>query len=210
MAKYKVGDTVHIRNKAWIDEQPKGKYGELEIGITMIEDMYKYAGRRAQITAMDGGAYSLNIDDQKWQWEDWMFDDPADPDILSPEEAIKAMMDDGETLVTLRGEPCRWVGDRFLVERGLYPKEMVEFTNLRRRPTEPPKQSKRPATRWEWINWANSESSRGWVVRHNNSSWLSPQYFSYNGSLKGYQRARLLPDLSGVDESTIQGLEVEE
>jgi hypothetical protein len=29
-------------------------------------------------------------------------------------------------------------------------------------------------------------------------------------TIEKYQRARLLPDLSGVDESTIQGFEVEE
>jgi hypothetical protein len=36
-----------------------------------------------------------------------------------------------------------------------------------------------------------------------------PQYFSYNDEGAVYQRAKLLPDHSGVDESTIQGFETE-
>jgi hypothetical protein len=40
--------------------------------------------------------------------------------------------------------------------------------------------------------------------------WGQPQSRGYNYDLKNYVRARLLPDLSGVDESTIQGFEVEE
>jgi hypothetical protein len=55
-----------------------------------------------------------------------------------------------------------------------------------------------------------SEESRGWVVNFDNSDWVSPQCRSYDGELKKYRRARLLPDLSGIDESTICGFEVEE
>jgi hypothetical protein len=48
------------------------------------------------------------------------------------------------------------------------------------------------------------------VVRQEGDTWKPPQFFSYNMDLDEHQRARLLPDLSGVDEDTIQGFEVEE
>jgi hypothetical protein len=58
---------------------------------------------------------------------------------------------------------------------------------------------------------ANSGKSRGWVVKpENGGEWESPQFLGYNMEADRYQRARLLPDLSGVDESTIQGFEAEE
>jgi hypothetical protein len=72
---------------------------------------------------------------------------------------------------------------------------------------------KRFMTRWEVLDWANSEASRGWVVCIESKSddfWEPPQCLGYNLDIKSYRRARLLPDLSGVDESTIQGFEVEE
>jgi hypothetical protein len=40
--------------------------------------------------------------------------------------------------------------------------------------------------------------------------WLVPLQNHYIGDLSGFQRAQLLPDKSGIDESTIQGFEVEE
>jgi hypothetical protein len=65
-------------------------------------------------------------------------------------------------------------------------------------------------TRWEVLNWIISEASRGWVVRDSSYAWVPPQFHSYTVAISDYQRARLLPDLSGVDEDTIQGFEVEE
>jgi hypothetical protein len=66
-------------------------------------------------------------------------------------------------------------------------------------------------TRWEILAWANSEASRGWLVRGEGSdTWYVPQFYTYTDDINGFQRARLLPDLSGIDEDTIQGFEVEE
>jgi ABC-type transport system substrate-binding protein len=48
---------------------------------------------------------------------------------------------------------------------------------------------------------------RAWVPP---GAWVPPQNLGYTEDIKFYQRARLLPDLSGVDESTIQRFEVEE
>jgi hypothetical protein len=64
-------------------------------------------------------------------------------------------------------------------------------------------------TRWELLAWANSEASRGWLVSAGGSDWGSPQYFCYNMEEDRYQRARLLPDLSGIDENTVEGFEIE-
>jgi hypothetical protein len=69
----------------------------------------------------------------------------------------------------------------------------------------------RSMTRWEILSWVNSPASQNWVVRTEGSgNWNQPQYFSYSLGEDRYQRARLLNNLSGIDESTIQGFEVEE
>ena len=70
-------------------------------------------------------------------------------------------------------------------------------------------------TQLEVMDWAASEKSHGWLVRSEpceatDCFWHPPQYHSYDGNLASYQRARLLPDLSGIDKSTIQGFEAEE
>jgi hypothetical protein len=99
--------------------------------------------------------------------------------------------------------------------------KILTIKNLSRRPSGAPKL--RPMTRWEILDWANSEASRGWVVQSRYIGndfwglWNNPQRFLYDTcedfvdeNVVEYRRARLLPDLSGIDESTIQGFEVEE
>jgi hypothetical protein len=92
MAKYKVGDTVRIRSREWVDAQVKDAGdkvrirsrvkdagGNIPIGEVFVERMFVYAGRTAQITEVnDNGYYYLDITGIIWRWEDWMFDDPAD------------------------------------------------------------------------------------------------------------------------------------
>jgi hypothetical protein len=73
-----------------------------------------------------------------------------------------------------------------------------------------PEKRKRPMDRLEIIAWANSEESLGWMTQCGGSLWTFPRHFSYTGESEDYRRARLLPDLSGVDPDTIQGFEVEE
>jgi hypothetical protein len=133
---------------------------------------------------------------------------PDEP--LSAEDAIRAMLD-GEALYTKTG-----VSYSYSVEKHWFcvNDQMIDrindtgiFSGLCRRP------AKRPMTRFEVLNWANSEASRGWVVRAIDSGyevWRLPQNLDYNMNIEKYQRARLLPDCSGADEDTIQGFEVEE
>jgi hypothetical protein len=70
---------------------------------------------------------------------------------------------------------------------------------------------KRYMTRFEVLGWASGAESRGWVVRPDpRGGWVAPQCLSYSEDIKDYWRARLLPDCSGVDESTVQGFEAED
>jgi hypothetical protein len=66
-------------------------------------------------------------------------------------------------------------------------------------------------TRWEILAWVGSEDSRGWLVKaYEGGPWMAPQFFEYRDDhLPKYQRAKLRPDLLMIDESTIQGFEVE-
>jgi hypothetical protein len=70
-------------------------------------------------------------------------------------------------------------------------------------------------TTFEAMLWAGSEASHGWVVRRKNASgawgvWRTPQYAGYNIKGEHYQRARLLPDGSGIDESTVEIMVIKE
>jgi hypothetical protein len=178
--------------------------------------MFEYAGRTARITRLSDGGYRLDIDNGEWHWEDWMFDPDYNPAVepLSAIDAIIAMARGKETLYDEEGRKHFFEEDKsdrrygrlvFLNEDGIA-ETACTFTGLCRRQEK----RTRDRTRWEILAWANSEESRGWVVNFDNSDWVSPQCRSYSGELKNYRRARLLPDLSGIDESTICGFEAEE
>jgi hypothetical protein len=202
--KYKAGDTVRIRSKEWMDAQEKDVMGCIRIstesGVSIAPMMQRFAGKLAKISDAVNGSYKLYIDNQTFIWTDWMFDpDYLGDGPLGAEEAVRAMLD-GETLYDKEGKPRRFTDD-----------EINTFCSLYRLPLR----RKRAMTRWEVMDWTNSEASRGWVVRmvYDNDSadeWKSPQWYGYISGIETYQRARLRPDLSGVDEDTIQGFEVEE
>jgi hypothetical protein len=78
-----------------------------------------------------------------------------------------------------------------------------------------PQKRTREMTQNEALSWAKSKASWGWMVRTRKDEktwggWHFPSAFTYDFESCQYQRARLLPDLSDIDESTIQGFEVEE
>jgi hypothetical protein len=217
MAKYKVGDTVRIRSKAWIDAQEKDAYGYIlapkGCSMDMLTEQQTHAGEAAEIRSVDAdGTYQISTDNEYLWWAGWMFEDSAEPDMLSPEEAARALLNK-EILVCNNGFEYRWWFDRFVfykppLQSSADMRNASVLPNLRRRSAK----RKRPMNRWEALSWANSEASRGWVVASQDYAmvWTSPQCFHYDGDLSDYKRARLLPDLSGVDESTIQGFEVED
>jgi hypothetical protein len=174
--------------------------------------MQRFAGEVRTIeSVLSDGSYEL--EGILSSWEDWMFDPDYRPEDepLSAEEAVRAMLD-GETLYNRKDQPCRWVKKDYcfseVFEDGCSRSVICAFTNLYRRPAK----RIRPWTRWEVLAWASGEESRGWVVRHKTDYpvWVVPQYPVYDDDFRGFQRARLLPDHSGIDESTIQGFETEE
>jgi hypothetical protein len=206
---YKVGDNVRKLSRhrlALLAVGPK----DLEGGITgpdgcyMSPDMLDCAGHVKEIVLV-ADRYRLDGAPFAW-WSEWMFE-PADA-LLSAEEAVIAMVHRKEELVDDDGRVHFWNGLDFIcniaADRSV---DSYEFENLHR----PSVKRKRVMSRWEVLDWANSEASRGWVVRQVGSEdWLCPQALYYNLDTDRYDRARLLPDLSGVDESTIQGFEVKE
>jgi hypothetical protein len=78
--KYKVGDTVRIQSRKWVDAQEKGVYGVIcspgSYSYYMGIFMQKYAGSLAKIVRVDedNRCYDLDIDDGVYLWGDWMFD----------------------------------------------------------------------------------------------------------------------------------------
>jgi hypothetical protein len=216
MLNHKVGDTVRIQSQDWIDDQEKDRHGDISpVGrIYFVYGMYKFAGRTPKIVIAneDSKSYKLDIDGREYNWQDWMFDPDYNPDgPLSAEDAVLAMLD-WETLYNKDGNKCYWDNDNkcfCLKYPNLVPPDLAKsFDNLSRRSAK----HKRPWTRWEILAWANSDESRGWFVRMNSGDWKGPASFDYTCTdLEDfvYQRAKLLPDLSGIDESTIQGFEVE-
>lgn len=141
---------------------------------------------------------------------------------LSREDAIRAMMDGeiltGNTEFLAKGLETKWDGNHFLYRSDLSYGEktvwflMTGFDHLMHKP-EPKTPQTRPMTRFECLAWANSTDSLGWFVCcddiYSPIDWSVPQYFNFILGIGNYSRARLLPDKSGIDESTIQGFEVE-
>jgi hypothetical protein len=207
--KHKAGDTVRIQSLEWIDALERDNAGDSKgpdkEDHWFLREMLPHCGKIAKIMGVRTHCYLLDIDDGYNTWEDWMFDPGYRPDEpLPPEDAIRAMLDGGEKLYDKDGISYEFVGDGFLSACGW---RMNIFTGLFRRP----KKRKRPMTRWEILAWAGGEESRGWVVRQvGEIEWKLPQYFSYDLDSDRYERVKLLPDGSGIDESTIQGFEVEE
>jgi hypothetical protein len=129
---------------------------------------------------------------------------------LDPKEAARLMLLDGEVLVDTEGEESYWSNERktFVYKTN----DDYEFTTdyfefLRRKPQK----TRRLMTRWECLAWASSAESQGWVVKCNeHSDWYTPQHTVYfDRSISDFRRAKLLPDGSGIDESTITDFSVE-
>jgi hypothetical protein len=210
--KYKAGDTVRIRSKEWMDKQKKNSFLTVMppegCRYEVNEQMQELAGETAKIESACYGCYLLDLDRRQHNWEDWMFDpDYAGP--LSAKEAVKAMTDDGETLYDEDGTVYFWqeADSAFMYRKQGEDKHFraTRFNDLSR---EPPKR-KRLMTRWEVLAWAGSTESHGWLVKSvADNAWELPQFCSYAaGDLRSYKRARLLPDLSGIDEATVCGFE---
>jgi hypothetical protein len=219
--KYKVGDTVRIQSKEWFDTQEKDWQGNIYRHEELfVPEMLRYAGKIARLVGVSlKDNFHININDgsdgaPEYSWGDWMFDPDYVPsrEQLPAKEAAQAMLD-GETLYDRDGCECFFGGrpGSFLIHVDGRTNSLIGFSELYR---SPPKRE-RPMNRWEILGWTTSDKSKGWVVCYNGikpmseSAWRSPQYFDYTADIGDYWKARLLPDLSGIDESTIQKFEVE-
>jgi hypothetical protein len=125
---------------------------------------------------------------------------------LSIREAALAMLN-GEILVNREGIEQSFDDSRGFMCGGINGSTTRWLDNLYRRPAK----RKRIMTKNEAFVWAESEASLGWMVCNiADNKWTFPRFFSYRMCcIENYQRARLLPDLSGIDESTVQGFEIE-
>jgi hypothetical protein len=216
---YTKGDTVRIRTREQIEALEKAKYAGLPSGTkrsyAIVGEMLCHTGKTATImdVCRHEDIYRLDVDGGVFVWEEWMFDpDYTGDKSLSPEDAIRAMLG-GETLYSRYKVIEKWNGAHFVCqilgnqEWHLKPQDGV-FTGLYRLPPK----YKRWMTKAEMRAWAESDESFGWRVRHKDlpGSWQSPRRWNYTENIYDYECARLLYDLSGIDESTIQGFEVEE
>jgi hypothetical protein len=138
---------------------------------------------------------------------------------LSPHEAVVAMLN-GEVLDRGYNVEEKWDGKQFVYriigEKEWTPKPMDgKFVGLRHcRKTC-------PMDTFECLAWASSPECQGWMVSIQYAGgsgvwrdWDIPQRFKYDGKEEysdsdivviSHRRAKVLPDKSGIDESTIQG-----
>lgn len=72
--KHKVGDIVTIKSKEWYDKN-KDQDGCLDFGVDcFMPHMSKYCGREAHITGLQDYTYSIDIDNERWNWTDEMLE----------------------------------------------------------------------------------------------------------------------------------------
>jgi hypothetical protein len=124
---------------------------------------------------------------------------------LSVLDAVKLMMLEGKTLVSAEGntahydasEGFRFCNSKTCISTGL---QLFDIWYPQ------PEKKTRLMTRWECMQWAQSEESRGWLVRRN-GDWISPVSFNYRLESTYYKRARF--DSNGIIEGTECGFEVE-
>ena len=74
--KYKVGDKVRIKSKEWFDKQPKNERGSVvkHNSDAFTERMSMFCGLDATITNVRNTCYDIDIDEEFYNWKDWMFE----------------------------------------------------------------------------------------------------------------------------------------
>lgn len=75
--KYKVGDRVRIKSKAWYEDNKDDDFGEITtVEPVFVSGMSKYCGRIATIVKIcKGNAYYIDIDSGRYYWSDEMFEE---------------------------------------------------------------------------------------------------------------------------------------
>ena len=70
--KYKVGDRVKVRSRAWWDKQPKDSGGDIIRGYTFLRKMADQCGAILTIEYVDNDYYRTT--GNNYTWEDWMLE----------------------------------------------------------------------------------------------------------------------------------------
>ena len=76
--KYKVGDKVKTKSFEWYNSANKDEFGTIRNDKSyyiFLESMVQYVGKEATITKNNASYYSIDIDDGKFAWNDWMFEE---------------------------------------------------------------------------------------------------------------------------------------
>jgi hypothetical protein len=86
MNKYKVGDTVYIQTKQWVNDQEKDSDGDIHPpadpnfhNAVFSSGMFVFAGHQAIIINIRQNGYALDVDGGDYTWEDWMFQNIPPP-----------------------------------------------------------------------------------------------------------------------------------
>ena len=82
--KHKVGDVVQIKSLDWYNENKDedGWVGEEHMSSFGC-DMSEYCGIKAKITAVLDDYYVIDIDNGKWCWCDYMFEEDIQEDMVN-------------------------------------------------------------------------------------------------------------------------------
>lgn len=143
--KHKVGDTVRVKSKAWIDAQPKDSTGDIYVvgndgeELYIVDEMFKYAGQSFKVTSIYADSnYELG-DMSDWEWSDAMLEDDSDIEALQ-----KRVADLEAEVLQLKGEKkpeeivydkdkhyvAIWQNKPFILKMGVNSEEVWTFCGI--------------------------------------------------------------------------------
>jgi hypothetical protein len=217
--KCEVGDLVRVADRdvimAHFDSVSKVWISCARIGSLKLSGQYRRISSRT-----DDDFYTL--EGESWQCVDAVFSERWVP--VTMYEAIPLLC----TSTELRDESG--IGVRLDIDRRAYRyysysssgcriPDTHEFKQLFKCAfaTEEPEPRVAKATRWEQVCWAASKDAIGWLVKEKvpgalasacwRLHWLPPQSISYHSGTQ-YARARINNTGNGIDETTIEVVEI--
>jgi hypothetical protein len=214
-----VGDLVRIADKdvitAYLDAVSSVCVSRARLGALKISGQYRRVSSRT-----NDDFYTLEGED--WQCVDAVFSERWVP--VTVYEAIPLLCT-GTELRDENGIGVRLDIDRRAYRYYSYPPNACripdthEFKQLFKCAfaTEEPEPRVAKVTRWEQVCWAASRDAIGWLVKEKvpgalesacwRLHWLPPQSISYHSGAQ-YARARINETGNGVNESTIEVVEI--
>lgn len=88
MTKFKVGDKVRVKSLDWY----KTEYTNEGVRLSFVSDMSKFCGKIVTIEIVSNNLYYIKEDDDKFSWQDYMFEDEVikeDNDIIKNHEVME-------------------------------------------------------------------------------------------------------------------------